>query len=39
MKFLRRKFLQLSAGAAALSAISRFAGTQTYPSPLQFLFQ
>jgi tripartite-type tricarboxylate transporter receptor subunit TctC len=32
MKLLRRKFLQLAASAAALSAISRFAQAQTYPS-------
>ena len=32
MKLLRRKFLQLAAGAAALPAVSRFARAQTYPS-------
>ena len=32
MKFLRRKFLQLAAGAAALPVISHFARAQTYPS-------
>jgi tripartite-type tricarboxylate transporter receptor subunit TctC len=32
MKLLRRKFLQLAAGAAALPAIPRFARAQTYPS-------
>jgi tripartite-type tricarboxylate transporter receptor subunit TctC len=32
MKLLRRKFLQLAAGAAALPVISRFARAQTYPS-------
>src|SRR3974390_1483856 len=31
MKFLRRKFLQLAAGAAALPALSPVAGAQTYP--------
>jgi tripartite-type tricarboxylate transporter receptor subunit TctC len=31
MKLLRRKFLQLAAGAAALPAASRFAEAQTYP--------
>src|SRR5215471_2353154 len=32
MKFPRRKFLHLSAGAAALPAMSRVARTQSYPS-------
>jgi hypothetical protein len=32
MKLPRRKFLHLTAGAAALSAISRIARAQTYPS-------
>ncbi len=32
MKLLRRKFLQLAAGAAALPVISRFARAQAYPS-------
>ena len=32
MKLLRRKFLQLAAGAVALPAIPRFARAQTYPS-------
>jgi len=32
MKLLRRKFLQLAAGAAALPVISRIAWAQTYPS-------
>ena len=32
MKLLRRTFLQLAAGAAALPAISRIARAQTYPS-------
>jgi len=32
MKLLRRKFLQLAAGAAALPVISHFARAQTYPS-------
>ena len=32
MKFPRRKFLHLAAGAAALPAISRLAQAQTYPS-------
>jgi tripartite-type tricarboxylate transporter receptor subunit TctC len=32
MKLLRRKFLQLAAGAAALPASSHFAQAQTYPS-------
>jgi tripartite-type tricarboxylate transporter receptor subunit TctC len=32
MKLPRRKFLHLAAGAAALSAVSRFARAQTYPS-------
>jgi tripartite-type tricarboxylate transporter receptor subunit TctC len=32
MKLLRRRFLYLAAGAAALPAVSRFASAQTYPS-------
>src|SRR5262245_52444958 len=32
MKLLRRQFLHLAAGAAALPAVSRFARAQTYPS-------
>src|SRR6266540_5925016 len=32
MKLLRRQFLHLAAGAAALPAASRFAWAQTYPS-------
>jgi tripartite-type tricarboxylate transporter receptor subunit TctC len=32
MKFSRRKFLHLAAGAAAVPAVSRFAGAQTYPT-------
>jgi tripartite-type tricarboxylate transporter receptor subunit TctC len=32
MKLPRRKFLHLTAGAAALPAVSRFAWAQTYPS-------
>lgn len=32
MKLLRRKFLHLAAGAAALPAVSRIAWAQTYPS-------
>jgi len=32
MKLPRRQFLHLAAGAAALSAVSRFAFAQTYPS-------
>jgi len=32
MKLARRKFLYLAAGAAALSAVSRIARAQTYPS-------
>jgi len=32
MKFPRRNFLQLAAGAAALSAVSRIAWAQTYPT-------
>ena len=32
MKLLRRKFLHLAAGAAALPAVSRIAHAQTYPS-------
>jgi tripartite-type tricarboxylate transporter receptor subunit TctC len=31
MKLLRRDFLHLAAGAAALPALSRVAGAQTYP--------
>jgi tripartite-type tricarboxylate transporter receptor subunit TctC len=31
VKFLRRQFLQLSAGAAALPAVARIAWAQTYP--------
>ena len=31
MKLLRRQFLHLAAGVAALPAVSRFAGAQTYP--------
>jgi hypothetical protein len=31
MKFPRRRFLHLAAGAAALPAASRFARAQTYP--------
>jgi tripartite-type tricarboxylate transporter receptor subunit TctC len=31
MKLLRRRFLHLTAGAAALPAVSRFAWAQTYP--------
>jgi tripartite-type tricarboxylate transporter receptor subunit TctC len=34
MKFPRRRFLHLAAGAAALPAISRIAWAQTYPSRL-----
>jgi len=38
MKFPRRKFLRLAAGAAALPAVSRFAWAQTYPSrPVRFI--
>ena len=32
MKLLRRQFLRLAAGAAALPAVSRFAWAQSYPS-------
>ena len=32
MKLLRRKFLQLVAGAAALPAVSRIARAQAYPA-------
>src|SRR5262245_3433501 len=32
MKFPRRKFLHMAAGAAALSAVSRIARAQAYPS-------
>ena len=32
MKLPRRKFLQLAAGAAAVPALSRIAGAQTYPA-------
>ena len=32
MKLPRRQFLHLAAGAAALSAVSRIARAQTYPS-------
>src|SRR6478735_6233671 len=32
MKFPRRNFLHLAAGAAALPAVSRFAWAQAYPS-------
>ena len=32
MKLLRRQFLHLAAGAAALPAVSRIARAQTYPS-------
>ena len=32
MKLPRRTFLHLAAGAAALSAVSRIAWAQTYPS-------
>src|SRR5258707_13756281 len=32
MKLLRRRFLHLATGAAALPVISRVAGAQTYPS-------
>jgi tripartite-type tricarboxylate transporter receptor subunit TctC len=38
MKFPRRVFLQLAAGAAALPAMSRMASAQTYPSrPIRFI--
>ena len=32
MKFRRRQFLSLAAGAAALPAVSRMAKAQTYPT-------
>jgi tripartite-type tricarboxylate transporter receptor subunit TctC len=32
MKFRRRQFLSLAAGAAAMPAVSRIAGAQTYPT-------
>jgi tripartite-type tricarboxylate transporter receptor subunit TctC len=32
MKLPRRRFLHLAAGAAALTAVSRIAGAQTYPT-------
>jgi tripartite-type tricarboxylate transporter receptor subunit TctC len=32
MKFQRRQFLQLAAGAATLPAVSRIAWAQTYPT-------
>jgi 2-methylcitrate dehydratase len=35
MKLPRRRFLQLAAGAAALSTLPRIARAQTYPVPLQ----
>src|SRR5712671_4686660 len=39
MKFPRRNFLRLTAGAVALSATSRIAWTQTYPSrPVRIIF-
>jgi tripartite-type tricarboxylate transporter receptor subunit TctC len=38
MKPLRRRFLQLAAGAAALPAVSRFAWAQAYPTrPVRFI--
>ena len=38
MKLLRRKFLHLAAGAAALPAVSRFAWGQAYPTrPVRFI--
>jgi tripartite-type tricarboxylate transporter receptor subunit TctC len=38
MKFPRRTFLQLAAGAAALPAVSRMASAQTYPArPIRFI--
>src|SRR5438477_6978948 len=38
MKLLRRQFLHLAAGAAALPAVSRFAWAQAYPSrPVRIL--
>jgi hypothetical protein len=33
MKFPRRQFLHLAAGAAALPALSRIANAQAYPTP------
>ncbi len=32
MKLIRRRFLHLAGGAAALPALSRFAGAQSYPT-------
>jgi tripartite-type tricarboxylate transporter receptor subunit TctC len=32
MKLLRHQFLHLAVGAAALPAVSRIAGAQTYPA-------
>jgi hypothetical protein len=32
MKFLRRQFLQLAAGAATFPAVSRIASAQNYPN-------
>jgi tripartite-type tricarboxylate transporter receptor subunit TctC len=38
MTLRRRKFLQLTAGAAALPAVSRFAWGQAYPTrPVRFI--
>jgi len=38
MKFPRRKFLRLAAGAAAIPAVSRFARAEAYPSrPIHFI--
>jgi tripartite-type tricarboxylate transporter receptor subunit TctC len=38
MKFLRRQFLHLAAGAAALPAVSRTVGAQSYPTrPIRWL--
>jgi len=38
MKFPRRRFLRLAAGAAALPALSRIAGAQAYPRrPVRFI--
>src|SRR5207237_1805806 len=38
MKFPRRQFLYLAAGAAALPAVSRFARAQAYPTrPVRFI--
>ena len=38
MKLPRRQFLHLAAGAAALTAVSRFAWAQTYPTrPVRFV--